>query len=61
MGGGEYKLVPVLCLSSPETFVAHEETSRSFDDLFALVEGDVEESGRVGEDGVDVLEFFFAC
>ena len=61
MRGGEYKLVPVLCLSSPETFVVHEETSRSFADLFALGERDVEESGRVGEDGVDVLEFFFAC
>ena len=61
MRGGEYKLVLVLCLLSPETFVAHEETSRSFADLFALGERDVKESGRVGEDGVDVLEFFFTC
>ena len=61
MRGGEYKLVSVLCLSSPETFVTHEKSSRSLDDLFALGERDVEESGRVGEDSVDVLEFFFAC
>ena len=53
--------MPVLCLSSPETFVAHEKSSCSLDDLLVLRERDVEESGRVGEDGVDVLEFFFAC
>ena len=43
----------VLCLLSPEMFVAHEESSHSLDDLFAFGKGKVEESGRVGEDGMD--------
>ena len=51
----------VLCLSSPETFVAHEKSTRSLDDLFAFGEGNVEEASRVGEDGLDEFEFFFTC
>lgn len=50
-----------LSLSSPEVFVAHEESSRSLDDLFAFGKGNVKKSNRVGEDGVDVFEFFFTC
>lgn len=47
-----------LCLSSPEAFVAHKESSRSLDALFAFGKGDVEELGRVGMDGMDVFESF---